>query len=300
MTKPEPKPSKAHHVFPAPEWTSVSASLAASLAHEIRNPLLSIKGAAQLLEGVVSEEDKSLAALIITEASRIEKLIATMDPLTPNPSQISESLNIHEVTEYVRLAASSFAPHITIRTQYDPSLPNVRGVREALIQALMNVVKNAVEAVVSHESLVVSRAAHTASPTGEATRLSERSEVSRSGEGTATTESPSLTMPSPNPLPRGEGFVPTITIATRYLAGERMQRPDGAKLNIHVSVTDNGAGVAADVVPRLFTPFSSTKADGKGLGLAIVAKIIEEHGGLIAYDAPADGGARFSVYLPVA
>ncbi len=239
------KPSKAHHVFPAPEWTSVSASLAASLAHEIRNPLLSIKGAAQLLEQAVSEEDKSLAQLIITEATRIEKLIATMDPLTPNPSQISESLNIHEVTEYVRLAASSFAPHVTIRTKYDPSLPNVRGVREALIQALMNMVKNAVEAV-------------------------------------------------------AEIPTPSITIATRYLSGERMQRPDGAKLNIHVSVTDNGAGVAENVVPRLFTPFSSNKADGKGLGLAIVAKIVEEHGGLIAYDAPAEGGARFSVYLPVA
>ena len=87
-TTPPETPSKAHHVFPAPEWTSVSASLAASLAHEIRNPLLSIKGAAQLLEGMVSEEDKSLAALIITEATRIEKLIATMDPLTPNPSPL--------------------------------------------------------------------------------------------------------------------------------------------------------------------------------------------------------------------
>ena len=58
-------------------------------------------------------------------------------------------------------------------------------------------------------------------------------------------------------------------------------------------------GVAADVVPRLFTPFSSTKEGGKGLGLAIVSKIIEEHGGLIAYDAPPEGGARFSIYLPV-
>jgi len=244
-TTPPETPSKAHHVFPAPEWTSVSASLAASLAHEIRNPLLSIKGAAQLLEAVVSEEDKSLAALIINEAARIEKLIATMDPLTPNPSQISESLNIHEVTEYVRLAASSFAPQVRIITQYDPSLPNVRGVREALIQALLNLVKNAVEAVAE--------------------------------------------------IPE-----PTITLTTRYLAGERMQRQGGARLNIQVSVTDNGAGVAADVVPRLFTPFSSTKADGKGLGLAIVAKIIEEHGGLIAYDAPPEGGARFSVYLPIA
>jgi two-component system, NtrC family, nitrogen regulation sensor histidine kinase GlnL len=280
-TTPPETPSKAHHVFPAPEWTSVSASLAASLAHEIRNPLLSIKGAAQLLEAVVSEDDKSLAQLIITEAARIEKLIATMDPLTPNPSQISESLNIHEITEYVRLAARSFAPNITIRTQYDPSLPNVRGQREALIQALMNLVKNAVEAVLArHPGLVPGspEASCDLIPTIE----QERSRHVAGDPG----------------MRQDDGR--SITIATRYLAGERMQRPDGAKLNIHVSVTDNGAGVAANVVPRLFTPFSSTKADGKGLGLAIVAKIIEEHGGLIAYDAPPEGGARFSVYLPVA
>jgi two-component system nitrogen regulation sensor histidine kinase GlnL len=241
----ENKPSKAHHVFPAPEWTSLSASLAASLAHEIRNPLLSIKGAAQLLEQVVDGDDKTLANLIISEAARIEQLVATLDPLTPNPAQVSAVMNIHEMTEYVRLAARSFAPDISISTQYDPSLPEVRVVKEALVQALMNLVKNAVEAVADMSA-------------------------------------------------------PSITISTRYLLGERMQRPDGKKLPIELSVTDNGAGVAADVVGWLFTPFSSTKENGKGLGLAIVAKIIEEHGGLIAYDAPAAGGARFSVYLPVA
>lgn len=236
MTAKKPAP-----VFPAPEWTSVSSSLAAALAHEIRNPLLAIKGAAQLLESVVGEDDKTLAQLIITEAARIEKLIATMDPLTPNPAQGKVALNIHEITEYVRKAAAGFAPGVRILAQYDPSLPEVLGERESLIQAIMNLVKNA-----------------------------------------------------------GESGATTITLTTRYLVGERMQRPDGGKLPIQVSVTDNGAGVAADVVPRLFTPFSGTKEGGKGLGLAITAKIIEEHGGLIAYDAPPEGGARFSVYLPVA
>lgn len=233
----------------------MSSSLAAALAHEIRNPLLSIKGAAQLLEQVVSEDDKTLAQLIVTEVARIEKLIATMDPLTPNPSQVSELLNIHEVTEYARQVASPFAGSVQIVAQYDPSLPEVRGQREALIQALVNLLKNAVEAVASRPSPVAS-----------------------------VSETTSL---------------PTVTIATRYLVGERMQRPDGKKLNIQVSVADNGPGVPEALVPRLFTPFSSGKEGGKGLGLAIVAKIIEEHGGLIAYDAPDAGGARFSIYLPV-
>ncbi len=250
MDKP-PTTSKPSPIFPAPEWMFVSASMAAALAHEIRNPLLAIKGAAQLLEQVVTGEDTALAQLIIAETRRIEQLVATMDPLTPSPAQAMEPLNIHEITEYVRLAASSFAPGVTLRTQYDPSLPPIRGHREALIQALMNLVKNAVEAV------------------------------------------------APHPSDRRGGDNPTITLSTRYLAGERMQRPDGGKLNIQVSVTDNGSGVVASVVPRLFTPFSSNKPEGKGLGLAIVAKIIEDHGGLIAYDAPPEGGARFSVYLPV-
>jgi two-component system, NtrC family, nitrogen regulation sensor histidine kinase GlnL len=239
------KPTKAHHVFPAPEWTALSSTLAASLAHEIRNPLLSIKGAAQLLEQVVEGDDKSLAQLIINEAARIENLIATMDPLTPNPSQVAIAMNIHEVTEYARVAASSFAGSVNIMTHYDPSLPDVAVVREPLIQALINLIKNSVEALSQTKN-------------------------------------------------------PQVIIATRYLIGEHMQRPDGGKLPIQLSIIDNGSGVAADVVPRLFTPFSSSKENGKGLGLAIVAKIIEEHGGLIAYDAPPDGGARFSIYLPVA
>ena len=263
MSNSKQKSSKPHHVFPAPEWTSLSASLAASLAHEIRNPLLSIKGAAQLLEQAVGEDDKSLAALI-TEAQRIEKLIATLDPLTPNPSQQTEELNIHEVTEYARLAASGFAGKVKLLTHYDPSLPPVRCVRESLIQALINLVKNAVESVTSHSAAGLEK---------------DSSSLKTSDWRLAT---------------------PTVIIATRYLIGEHMQRPDGAKLPLMVSVIDNGPGVAADVVPRLFTPFSSTKESGTGLGLAIVAKIVEEHGGLIAYDVPSDGGARFSIYLPVA
>ena len=145
----------------------------------------------------------------------------------------------------MRLAASGFAGNVTIETQYDPSLPLVRGVRESLIQAFINLVKNAVESVASIAG-------------------------------------------------------PQVIITTRYLIGEHMQRPDGSKLHLMVSVSDNGPGVAAAQVPRLFTPFHSTKEHGSGLGLAIVAKIVEEHGGLIAYDAPTGGGARFSIYLPVA
>jgi len=241
----ENKSLKPDFVLPAPEWTALSAQLAASLAHEIRNPLLSIKGAAQLLEKSSNEEDKVLATLIINEAKRIEQLVATLDPLTPNPAQHMEALNIHEITEYVRLAAeASFGAHVKFVTQYDPSLPPVRGVREQLIQALVNLVKNAAEAVKQVEH-------------------------------------------------------PTITISTRFLIGERMQRVGGRKLTIQVKIEDNGKGVPASIAPRLFTPFNSGN-EGKGLGLAIVAKIIEEHEGLVACESPAESPAIFSLYLPQA
>lgn len=238
----EPKVKKPLHHFPAPEWTGVSAALAAALAHEIRNPLLSIKGAAQLLEQAVAEaDDKTLATLIITEARRIEQLVATLDPLTPNPAETSAPLNIHEITEYVRLAARTFASNVTIATDYDPSLPLVMGRREGLIQAVINLVKNA-------------------------------------GEASST----------------------TVTLSTRYLVGERMQRTGGGRLPIKLSVADNGPGVPEAMLARLFTPFHSGKADGRGLGLAIVAKIAEDHGGLVAYEGMAGRGAVFSLYLPAA
>lgn len=241
----ENKSLKPDFVLPAPEWTALSAQLAASLAHEIRNPLLSIKGAAQLLEQSVSDDDKALAQLIINEAKRIEQLVATLDPLTPNPTQKMEALNIHEITEYVRLAASSsFASHVKFVTEYDPSLPDVRGVKEQLIQAVMNLVKNAAEAV------------------------KEETDA-------------------------------TVTIRTRYMLGERMQRVGGRKLPIQITVEDNGAGVPAAISPRLFTPFTSG-GEGKGLGLAIVAKIIEEHEGLVACESAPDSPAIFSLYLPQA
>jgi two-component system nitrogen regulation sensor histidine kinase GlnL len=284
MTKPSP-------TFPAPEWTSVSADMAASLAHEIRNPLLSIKGAAQLLTQSVGADDVPLAELIVAEVARIEQLVATLDPLTPNPPQVMQSLNIHEVTEYVRLAAQSFAPEVKFITDYDPSLPLVLGVRESLIQALLNLMKNAAEAICS---VVPSPSRLGARENDVASSFSLVQGLGRGASDSALSEAPP-SKPSPA---RGEGFTPTIT--TRFMVGERMQRADGGKLPIAVSIADNGLGVAEAIIPRLFTPFTTDKAHGKGLGLAIVAKIIEEHAGLIAHDRPANGGARFTMYLPSA
>lgn len=151
----EPTPAHAQQDT-LDKHTDLSAHMVASLAHEIRNPLLSIRGAAQLLASVVPEDDKPLADLIAQETKRIDALMATLDPLTAAPKSGMEAVNIHEVLEYVRLAAeASFARHVTFVMDYDPSLPALHGHRERLIQMLMNLVKNAAEACGGHENATI-------------------------------------------------------------------------------------------------------------------------------------------------
>ena len=226
-------------------YTKLSATMAAMLAHEIRNPLLSIKGAAQLLKSAVAGEDQSLCDLIGKEVDRLEQLIATLDPLSRAPQRDMLALNIHEVLEHARMAVAASFPAITFVLDYDPSLPEIRGNRDALVQALLNLLKNAAESVTQVDQ-------------------------------------------------------PTITISSRYVMGETRRNAEGKILCVAISITDNGCGIAPELEGRVFAPFTTTKTGGKGLGLAVVASITEEHKGLIAYDTASGGGARFTLYLPIA
>ncbi len=124
------------------------AALAATLAHEVKNPLSGIRGAAQLLEPYVSEDDdKALIKLICDETDRICTLVDRMEEFADGGAQPRERVNIHQVLEHVRrLAASGFARHHRILELYDPSLPEIEGDRDRLIQAFLNLVKNAAEA----------------------------------------------------------------------------------------------------------------------------------------------------------
>jgi two-component system nitrogen regulation sensor histidine kinase GlnL len=209
---------------------SVSA-LAAMLAHEIKNPLSGIRGAAQLLEQSAGDEDRTLTRLICDEADRIVKLVDRMEVFSDERPVEREPVNIHVVLEHVkRLAQSGFARHIKFSETYDPSLPPVFANRDQLIQVFLNLVKNATESI-----------------------------------GEAATD--------------GE-----IQISTAFRPGVRLSLP-GSKsrvsLPLEFCVKDNGPGVPEDLMPHLFDPFVTTKTTGSGLGLALVAKIIGDHGGII-------------------
>ncbi|WP_415530104.1 two-component system sensor histidine kinase NtrB [Gluconacetobacter sp.] len=123
------------------------SGMAAILAHEVKNPLSGIRGAAQLLEGSVSESDRELAVLIRDEADRIRDLVDRMEIFSDKPLE-RRPVNIHRVLEHVRLLAQKgFAADIRFIEEYDPSLPPVWGNRDQLVQVLLNLVKNAAEAV---------------------------------------------------------------------------------------------------------------------------------------------------------
>ncbi len=125
---------------------SVTRSLVRGLAHEIKNPLGGIRGAAQLLEAeLLSNELKEYTQIIIEEADRLQQLVDRM--LGPNKLPKKQLLNIHDVIERVRTLVIAENPAVEVWRDYDPSIPDLYGDNDQLIQSILNIVKNAVSAL---------------------------------------------------------------------------------------------------------------------------------------------------------
>lgn len=130
--------------------------MAAVLAHEIKNPLSGIRGASQLLENAITKDDRPLTELIRSEVDRICGLVDRMTVPTQGNQVLDAAVNVHEVLDRVQqLAQTGFGSHVHFLTHYDPSLPDVRGDHDLLIQAFLNLVKNAVEASPAKKGVVV-------------------------------------------------------------------------------------------------------------------------------------------------
>ena len=221
------------------------SSMAALLAHEVKNPLAGIKGAAQLLQADLSPENQEFARMIVEETNRVTALLDRMEGFAGGAQTPLSPVNIHEILDHcLRISSASYGDQLTVKRRYDPSLPSVEGHRDLLIQAFLNIVKNAFEATENRTEL---------------------------------------------------------TVVTSYARGRRLNGGGAARLHvpIQVEVIDNGPGIAPELRDHLFDPFVSGKNGGSGLGLALVASVVADHGGLVEVDS-VPGRTVFRINFPTA
>jgi two-component system nitrogen regulation sensor histidine kinase GlnL len=210
------------------------------LAHEIKNPLGGLRGAAQLLESELPEPGlREYTHVIIEEADRLQALVNRM--LGPNRLPAYHPINIHQVLERVRhLVAAETGPSVRLVRDYDPSIPEVTADADQLIQALLNIARNAARAVADGGSITL-----------------------------------------------------RTRILRQFTIGNVRHR-----LVAQVEIIDDGAGIPADLLEKIFYPMVTGAEGGMGLGLPIAQSLINQHGGLVECRSK-PGETVFTVLLPV-
>ena len=209
--------------------------LAAGVAHEIRNPLSSIKGLAKYFaeRTPAGGESHELAQVMAKEADRLNRVVSELLELVKPAHLTLQQVDLNEViTHSLHLVSQDAASReIQLRFSANSTLPAIQADPDRLTQVLLNLYLNAIHA------------------------------IGRQG---------------------------TITVEANESSGERVK----------IVVTDTGKGIAAEQLEAIFTPYFTTKADGTGLGLAVVQNIIEQHGGTIQVASVEGKGATFTLWLP--
>lgn len=215
-------------------------ALIRGVAHEVKNPLGGLRGAAQLLERELPDEQlKEYTSIIIGEADRLQVLADNM--LGPNNLPDMKHTNIHEVLERVRSVTLADVPEgIVIKRDYDPSIPEFEADKDQLIQAVLNIVGNAVQA------------------------------MQRNGEITLRTR-----------------------VDRQYTIGNIRHRHV-----LRLDIIDNGPGIPDELMPKIFYPMVTNRAEGTGLGLSISQSIINRHGGIIECKSR-QGKTKFTIRIPL-
>jgi len=227
------------------QQVEANKQLMRNLAHEIKNPLGGIRGAAQLLEYELPDIGlREYTQVIIKESDRLQTLVDRL--LAPHrKAHVIEAFNVHEALERVRsLVLAEFPKGLKIIRNYDTSLPDVMGDREQLIQATLNIVHNAAQALSEEIRLGIAQ-------------IELKTRVARS-----------------------------VTIAKhRY------------KLAMDLHVIDNGPGIPAEMIERIFFPLVSGREGGSGLGLTLAQTFVQQHQGFIACESH-PGRTDFHIQIP--
>lgn len=253
------------------DQAQANKELIRNLAHEIKNPLGGIRGAAQLLElefmerglrapvepsggrahdvrtgmGRPADSLKEYTQVIIHEADRLQTLVDRL--LAPHRRpHVVETVNIHEVCERVRaLITAEFPRGLRVVRDYDISIPELRADREQLIQAVLNIARNACQA------------------------LSER-------------------------IAAGDACLTLRTrIARQITFGKQRYR-----LALELHVIDNGPGVPDSIRDRIFYPLVSGREGGSGLGLTLAQTFVQQHYGTIDVEST-PGHTDFTILIPL-